>query len=134
MNSRIRQEPILTPTYRLNQFGYTFKLNQRVKAASVKKDIQGKFCTIEELENDFQKLLQLKVTEPVEVEKFVNRECYPPIPAIRKWIKWVRTKHIVYCVGKCYPCDIKKSSLAQAKLLPKTFWTEELNKYQKYEK
>jgi hypothetical protein len=133
MNSRIRQEPILTPTYRLNQFGYTFKLNQRVKAASIKKNNYVKFCKIEELENDFQKLLQLKVTEPVEVIKFINRECYCPIVAIRRWKIWVNT-HKGYNPLKCYPCDLKKSSLAQAKLLPQTFWTKELNKYQIYEK
>jgi hypothetical protein len=120
MYSRLRNEPILTPTYRLNKFSYTFKLNQRVKAAGIIKGdgYSHRKIFLEEVINNYK----FKVfKEPVEVEKFVNRECYPPIPAIRRWIKWVHTKHIVYCIGKCYPCDLKKSSLAQAKLLSKTF-------------
>lgn len=120
MYSRLRNEPILSPTYRLNKFSYTFKLNQRVKAASIRngKGYSHKKIFDEEVINS----LKFKVFEElVEVEKFVNRECYPPIPAIRRWIKWVQTKHIVYCIGRCYPCDLKKSSLAQAKLLSKTF-------------
>lgn len=121
MYSRLRNEPILTPTYRLNKFSYTFKLNQRVKAAAIRKT-DGLSSYKNQTMNDFGNSLKFKVFEElVEVEKFVNRECYPPIPAIRRWIKWVQTKHIVYCIGKCYPCDLKKSSLAQAKLLSKTF-------------
>jgi hypothetical protein len=119
MYSRLRNEPILTPTYRLNKFSYTFKLNQRVKAAGIIKGDGYSHRKIfsEEVINNYK----FKVfKEPVEVEKFVNRECYCPIVAIRRWKIWVNT-HKGYKPLKCYPCDLKKSSLAQAKLLSKTF-------------
>ena len=100
--STLYYQPIKCPTYRLNKFSYTFKLNQRIKAAAVRKDSifypsKGGMRS-EIVENIIMK-------EPVEPrENFVNTECSPPIPAIRKWKIWVKTPHRVYCIGKCFPC------------------------------
>lgn len=85
--------------YRLNEFAYTFKLNQRVRAASL-------IINTYKLPKNTPDNLKL---EPIVKEKelFENKVCYPPILAVRKWRVFIMdTRKYRGKYGYCEPQKI----------------------------
>jgi hypothetical protein len=86
MSAKLSQyRPFILPSYRLNEFSFCLKLNQRIKAAAIiyKPKYKNKGDTF------FQKVTLTFDTPPIHS---ANKECYPPILCIRKWKKWLQMK------------------------------------------
>jgi len=75
-------QPFIVPSYKLNEFIFRIKLNQRVNAASI--IYKGKF------KKKSDSFYQEPIPDNI-IINIINKHCSPPILVIRKWKKWMLT-------------------------------------------
>lgn len=91
MFSGIRDKRLARVNYKLNKFSYCRVLNDRVRCGSLTNGRNMPYRYNKYGESIIDEHLHMKEEESK--EQYINRPCFTPLLAIRKWKWWIRSIH-----------------------------------------